>query len=104
MRGWLKEEAPENMKGMAVTDETSHSAMLPLKEEASRNMPDMSVTPDRSGTSTGECTMLAAPRKASSIEVHPASPHCTKLTSFWALAPVPSPSLILSKSPVIATL
>ena len=38
LRGWLKEVAPDNMKDMSVTDETSHDERSPSKTVASRNM------------------------------------------------------------------
>ena len=36
-KGWLKEEAPQNISHMSVTDETSQVLRDWLKEEALRN-------------------------------------------------------------------
>ena len=44
----LKEEAPENMESMPVTDEVSHPETFPLKEEAPENMNCIVSTPDTS--------------------------------------------------------
>ena len=52
-RGWLKEVAPENIKYMSVTEETSQVSRGWLKEVAPRNMLAMSVTEETSQVSRG---------------------------------------------------
>ena len=90
----MKEEAPENVPFMWVTDETFQPERSPSEFLALRNMSDMSVTFERSGTSVVLYAMLLAPANAPDMVIHFVPPHCS-IDSRWSAFEVSPERLIL---------
>ena len=102
-RGWLKEAARLEHAGH-VGDRRDVPVGEGLVEGGGIlwNMPDMSVTPDRSGASVALYAILKAPRNASFMLDHPASPHESMEASVSAVEPA-APRFILARSPAMDT-